>query len=133
VNHKYIGHLGQQRDRDEVPADVVGLVFQHGGVDGQRADVAEDEGVAVGRCLGDFLHRQHAGAAWFVLDIDALAELLAQFAGDSPRDDFRGAAGGEGHHEAHRLRRPDRCSLAKRGRQGQRRGAQAGGLQHGAA
>jgi hypothetical protein len=47
VNDKHVGHLGQQRHRHKVAAHVIGLVIQHVGIDGQRAHMAENDGVTV--------------------------------------------------------------------------------------
>ena len=73
VNHEHIGHFGQQRHRHKVFVDVVGLVFQHVGVHGQRTHMAQDDGVAVRRRFGNVLHRCDAGATGLVFHKDRLA------------------------------------------------------------
>ena len=98
-------HLGEQRDRLEVLDRVVGELVEDERVDRERADVAEDQRVLVGR-RGDLGHRDVAGAARLVVDVDALAEQLAELDRGRAGDDLRAAAGRERHDEADRLGRP---------------------------
>jgi hypothetical protein len=128
VNHEDIRHFRQQRHRHEVFVDVVGLVFQHVRIDRQRADMTEDDGVAIGHGSGDFLHGGDASATGFVFNVDRLAELLAQFCGHGAGDDFRGATRRKGHHKTDGFGRPSR--LRQHAGQGQRSRAEAGGLKH---
>ena len=111
-------HLGQQADRLEVLVGIRQLV-EHRGVHGQRADVAEDDRVAVRRGPRNLLHRDGPRAAALVVDEDRLAERLAHFRGQQAGDHVGAAARAVGHHEADRaLRLPHR--RLPRGRPGAR-------------
>ena len=100
VQHEDVGHLGEQRDRHEVLVHVVGLALHRVGIDRQRADVAEDQRVAVGRGPGDLEHGDGSGAARAVVDDDADAHRDGELLRHGPRDDFRGAARRERDDEA---------------------------------
>jgi hypothetical protein len=88
-------------------------------------------------------HRDVAGGAGLVVDVDALAQDLGQLAGNGAGDDLAAAAGRERHDEADGLARPGglgardmRQTAGHGGRSGgetQRRAPGDGGLLHGVA
>ena len=108
MDHEDVGHLGQQRDGNEIPVHVIGLVLQHVRVHRQRADVTQDHRVTVGHGLGHFAHCRDARAAGLVLDVHTLPELLGELGRNRAGDDLAGAARRKGHDKTHRLRRPGR-------------------------
>jgi len=70
--------------------------------DGERADRALAERVAVGRGLGDRVDADGERAAGTVVDDDRLAELLGERRRDDARDVVGGASGGLRDDEAKR-------------------------------
>jgi hypothetical protein len=70
------------------------------GIHRQRADVADDQGIAVGIGARHFLHREVAAAASLVLHDDRLAQAFFHLDGEGAGDDGGAAAGREGHDEA---------------------------------
>ena len=81
MNHENIRHFRQQCHRYKVFVDVIRLVFQHVRIDRQRAHMTEDDGVAIRRGSGDFLHGGNASTTGLVFNVDRLPKLLAQFCG----------------------------------------------------
>ena len=73
VHQVEAGHLGQQGHRLEVPVGVIGQAVEDVGVDCQRADVAQDEGVLVFRPR-HFLHGHIARATGLVLHVHRLSQ-----------------------------------------------------------
>ena len=85
---------------------LVGATLQlreHRRVDRDGADVAEEDGVAVGRGLRRRVQADVARGAGAVLDHDLLAEQLGQARLQDAADEVRRAAGRERHDHAHRL------------------------------
>src|SRR6185295_6409386 len=93
-------HDGEQRYRREIAVDVIGQLVVDVRVYGERADVADDQRVAVGLGVRRLLHGDVAATAALVLDHDLLAEALGHLLGGEPRHDRRAAAGGEGNEQA---------------------------------
>ncbi len=126
VDHVKAGHLGQQADGLEVLVRVVGQLVEDVGIDGQGADVAQDDGALV---IGarHFLHGDVAGRAGLVVHEDVLAQGLGQLGGRGARHDFRASARRKGHDKADGPCGPG--VLRQRGRRQQARqghGARAG-------
>ena len=104
--HRWVDHDdhvvgGRKRDRLEVAERIVGHLAEEHRIDGETADIEQD-GVAVGRRLGHLRGADAAARTADVLDIELLAELLAQFLHHQPGEDIRRAAGRERHDHAHR-------------------------------
>ena len=78
VHHVQAGHFRNQRDGREVFDRVVGQFGKNIGIHCQGADVSQNEGVLVGGA-GNFLHRNIASPAGFVLDEHILADGFAHF------------------------------------------------------
>jgi len=68
VHDEYRRHLGEERDRPEVLVRVVRQLLEHVGIHGERADMADDERIAVGVGPRDLFHGDVAAAAGLVLD-----------------------------------------------------------------
>ena len=64
--------------------------------------MADHQGVAVGRRLGDGARPDGTAGPGAVLDHELLAERLAHMLGDEPRQNIVAAAGGERHHHGDR-------------------------------
>ena len=93
--HRRLRHRGH---RHQVGRRVVGQVLAvERRVDRDRADVADDEGVAVGIGLGVLRRAGDAARPRLVYDRDRLAEGLLHPVGGEPSGQVGGAAGGEGH------------------------------------
>ncbi len=107
---------------------VVGHLAVQRLVDAVRAHGAHQQRVAVRRRLGHDVGADVAAGAGAVLHDELLAEGLGQFGRQRARQDVGGAAGGEGHHDAHRLGGPGALRL-RRYRKGQREGGQGHGGQ----
>lgn len=101
MNDEQAGHFRQQGHRRKVAIHVVAGVAEDVGVDGQRTDMAQDQGVAIGRGTRHLLHGRHAAAAGLVVDDDRAAQQAREFVGRGARDDVRRAARHEGHDETH--------------------------------
>ena len=105
VDDKDVRHLCQQRDRHEVLVHVVRLAFHGVWIYRQRADVAEDQRVAVGCGLRHLGHCNGARAARTIVDDDAHAEERCELGRDGARDDLRGATRSERNDDADGLLR----------------------------
>ncbi len=106
IDFHHVRHRGHQRDRHEVLDGVVGQLAVERAVDAVGAHGAHEQRVAVGWRLGDDLRADVAARARAVVHHELLTEGAAQFGRDGPREDVGGAAGGEGHDDAHGLGRP---------------------------
>ena len=91
--------MRQQRDGREVLQGVVGQRLVQRRV-GRVADVGHEQGVAVGRGLGDDVGADDAARAAAVLDHHGLAEVFGERRHDAARDDVGAAAGRGGDDEA---------------------------------
>ena len=69
-----------------------------------RAEIAKDDGVAIGRGAHDTAARQRAGCADDVLDHDGLAQRLAHALGENARQHVGGPGRREWHHHGDRAR-----------------------------
>jgi hypothetical protein len=70
--------------------------------------MSQNQGVAVGRSFGYFLHRYHARTARFVFYKNAYAQLFSQFRCHATRYNFTRAAWCKRHHDANGLAWPRR-------------------------
>jgi len=132
VDHEDVRHLREQRDRHEILVDVVRQLREHVRIHRERADVADDDRVAVRLGARDLLHRDVACSARLVVDDHLLAERLRHLRRHRARDDLGAAARRERHDEPHRLRRPGLREGAARaggeGDAGQQRGETRNGF-----
>ena len=94
---------GRERDRLEVPFDVVGQLRHHVAGDGKRADRPHADRVPVGLGLRGQVEADGQRAARTVVDHDLLAKLLAELGAEDARDRVGGAAGGLRDDEPDRL------------------------------
>jgi hypothetical protein len=120
IGDQEVRNIGDQRDRGEVPRRIDGQVPEDRGVDRDRADVPEEDRVAVGRGLGGRVHGDVARCAGTILDDDRLAEDLGEPRADDPRNDVRRATGGEGNDHPDRTIRVGRLAQRKRRKERQR-------------
>src|SRR5215471_3519370 len=124
-----------QPDRGEVLARIVSGIGIERRIDTERAGIGEQDGVAIGRALGDGSRRDRATSAAAVLHHDLLAERAGHLLGNDTRQRIVAATGGKRHHQRDRTRgiilRPDRqragenrCERRNRDRCRSRTGAQ---------
>ncbi|MNT16371.1 hypothetical protein D3C72_1514710 [compost metagenome] len=110
--HQHPEHRGgHAAHRRELRVGVIGQRFVKAGIDGRHARGGHQHGVAVGLGVRHRGGADGAARAWPVLDHDALAPLLVQFACQLPRQNVGAAAGGKRHHQ------PDRRGRIRIGRQ----------------
>ena len=104
MHEQHQAGLRERRHRLEMVLEpifeILGQTFVHG-----AAEQRHVQRVAVGLGARHRLDRQVATRAAAVLDIDLLAEHLAQLGADHPADDVARAAGGEPDHQANGLGR----------------------------
>ena len=104
VQHQHVRPPDHVRDRQQVLGTVL-QVAEQGIGDRLRADVAQQDGVAV-RPGAHHLHgADGAAAARLVLRHRVLVPALLQVRGEQPRHDVGGAAGGSGNDDADGLAR----------------------------
>lgn len=124
MDHQEIRHRDQQRHRREIPFRVVAELLEDVRIDRVRADVAHEEGLAVGGSSQQLLDTDLPAAAGAALDDDRLAERIAHLRADLPRQNVRKAAR-KRHDEAQRLRgkalRRERQRKAPHREQGEQR------------
>ena len=106
VDREHAGRVGERGDRRKVALDVVGQLLEQRRVDGDLAERRDEEGVAVGRRLGDGRHPDEAVAAGPVLDDHLLAPRFRELLPDDARGDVGDPARRERDHEADRLGGP---------------------------
>ena len=116
VNHIQAGHLGDQRDGCEITFSVVAELGENKGVDRQRANVPEDQGVVIG-AIGHLLHGNVASGARFVFNKHVLPHGLDHFTGHRPRHNFRTAPRCKRDDQTNGLDRPGRLCVAGRHQQ----------------
>ena len=97
--------FGDERDRHERRIGVVGQLLVQRRVDGLGADIAHQQGVAVGARAGDGIGADLPGRAALVLDHHRLAPARGQALGDDARAGIGAAAGRERHDQRDRARR----------------------------
>src|SRR4051812_24526370 len=106
----------RQRHELEVLERIVGDLVEEDWIDRKAVDVEQD-GVAVRWRLRDLHGADAAARAADILDIELLAELLAELLHDEPRENVGRAAGCERHDDAHGPRgislRPDGARSAR--------------------
>ena len=112
VYHQHARHLRQQRDRDEILDRIVRKFREHGRVHRHRADVAQDDCVAVRRTGLGLLHRDIAGAAWLAFNDHGLAQRFLYLRCKRARNDIRTPARCERHQQADGLCRIGLCLRA---------------------
>ena len=124
MHHHQLRQPRDQRDAGEIAQRIVGHVARQQ----RRRQISarhHQEGVAIGRRLGDVFGADHAIHARPVLDDHLLTEHFGELLRDRARDDVQIAAGSERNDQAHRLDRP-------RLRAGNARGERVYNGQHGA-
>jgi hypothetical protein len=89
----------QQHDWREIANRVVRQLGIDGGVRPLRTHGPDQQGVAVGRGLGDRGRAEHAAGSAAVLDDDRPTECLAEPGRDDARHHIDRAARGERHHD----------------------------------
>ena len=92
-------HARQQDHGRELFIHVVGMPGHRIRIDCERANMPEDDGVAIGLGLRNLSHRDHAGTARFVFDEYRLAKHRREFRRHRASHDLTGAARREWHHE----------------------------------
>ena len=105
MHDDHVGRGRDQADRIEVLARVVAEVLQQARRGPDRRAGGHQDGVAVGRALGDRARRDRAAGAAAIVDDDLLAERLAHLVGDAARRGAGAAAGRERNDERDRARR----------------------------
>ncbi len=100
-----VGHPADAGYGRDIAQLVVGHLREERHGDAARGDVALDQGMPVGRGLGDERGAHHAGDADAVLDDDLLPPQPRQALGDQPRHDVGRAPGAERHDVTDRLAR----------------------------
>jgi hypothetical protein len=96
-----------QPDRCEIPHRIVtGIGVERGG-DAEHTGMADHQGIAVARSLGDRPCPDGAAGAAAVLDHELLAERPAHVLGNQARQDVIGAPRRKRHHDGDRTRRID--------------------------
>jgi len=128
VRRQHVGRFRDQHDGHEVPRHVVACRRAQHGIDHQLRVAGHQQGVAVGRGLGDGLCADHAAATGLVVDDQRLAQAFAHGLRHDARVRIQPAAGRVRHHNADRLGRVGRrigvCrQRAGTGQGGQRTGA----------
>src|SRR5262245_24315360 len=88
-----------QPDRGEVLARIVAGVGIERRIDIERTGIGEQDGVAIGRALGDRPRRDGAAGAAAVLHYDLMTEPAGHLLGNDARQRIVAAAGGKGHHQ----------------------------------
>ena len=101
MHHKQTGYPREQGHGREVFVDVVAAVWVNKGVDRHQANVAHDNGVAIGRCAKGLLHGRHAAAAAFVVNDERHTQLFGEFSTNGARHNARGAARCKGDNPPH--------------------------------
>ena len=131
VHHQQVRRIGQHGHAAQVLRRVERQLGVDRGADRQRADVAQQQRVAVRRRLGDEVGAQVAVGAGLVLHDHGLLERLRQRLADGAGDDVRRPAGRVRHDDAHGLGRPGGRLRppAGRGAGGQRRCEQVTAVQ----
>jgi hypothetical protein len=102
------------------PFKVIGV---DAGADGERADVEQQERMAVGLGLGDHFGADVAARPGFVIHHDRLLPDVAQLLADRARKHIGGAARRERHDDADRLAGEGRRSLRRGGSRKREQGA----------
>jgi hypothetical protein len=110
VHHQHVRHRHHLRHRHEIAQHVIGQLLVDQMVDGDGAG-AEQQRVAVGRRAHDRIDAQHVAGAAAVLDVELLAQHLAEMQREQPGGGVRGAARRGRHQDLHRLVRPVRLRL----------------------
>ena len=99
IDDQQLHRLRGERDRGKVVEGIVRRGAVKVLVHGQRRVDRHEQGVAVGRCLGDLLRAQHRIGAGTVLDQNRLPPILVHLLADHAREYVRGATGGERHDD----------------------------------
>ena len=100
------GEFRNQADRLEIGDRVVERLLVERLAVGVGAGIADQQGVAVGRGLGDALAADGAGGGADIVDDDRLSEQFAHLQRLDARAHVDAAAGRERNHERDRPRRP---------------------------
>ena len=95
----------RQRDRREVIRGIVRQLLEQAGVERVGAEIAQEDGVAVGRRTLHVLGTDDRRAAGAVVDHDRLPERFAHLGTYGARKEIGTAPRGKRHDQANRLRR----------------------------
>jgi hypothetical protein len=116
VHHQHVRHRDHLGHRREVAQHVIRQLLGDEMVDGDGAG-AEQKRVAIGRRADHGVDAEHVAGPAAVLDIELLAQHLAEVQGIHARQRVRGAARCGGHQDFHGLVRPGRLRLRTAGNQ----------------
>ena len=114
MHHQHGRRQSDPADGCEVLARIKARTGVQARADRQRAGIAKQERVAVGRAARDRARPDRAAGAAAVLDHDRLAERLAHLLGHDPPHDRGRAAGWERHHQRDRAGRIVLCRHPER-------------------
>ena len=98
--------LFDQGHRDQIGHGIKRYFGHHRLVYRQRCEIAQTDGVAVGRCFGHRIGADIAACAGLVVHHHGLAEIGAELLRDLPRARITAAAGRIGHDKHNGLARP---------------------------
>ena len=104
MHRQHVRRIGDHDDGREILRRIEGQLRIDARADHQPADVGEEQGVAVGRALGDEVGADVAVGAGLVLHHHRLVPGLGELRSDLAREDVRSAAGRVGHDEPDVLR-----------------------------
>ena len=122
MHHQHVRHRHHLRHRRQIAQHVIGQVLVDEVIDGDRAG-AEQQRVAVGRRAHHRIDAERVARAAAVLDVELLAQDLAEVQREHARRRVGGAARRGRHQNLDRFCRPGRLRL--RGGCGQEAGRQA--------
>src|SRR5687768_13799366 len=96
------GDVDHLRNWNQVAQWLHWKLDEYARIDRHRADVAEQDVVAVRRCASRNFHADIAARAGPIIDDDLFAEQLGHARLDDARDEVRGSAGSERHDHPYR-------------------------------
>ena len=101
VHHEHVGQPRHHADGREVGDRVVGELRIERRIEGQRADMAEQQRVPVGVGLGDGGAGDRSRQPRPVVDHHRLAEAVRHLLADDPAEEIGRSAGRERHDQGH--------------------------------
>ena len=104
MDHEDVGDGNCLRHRRKIAEAVVAAVRIQAHRDGESADGAEQQRIAVRRRFGDLFSAGHAAGARAIVDDDGLAQRFVEFLAYGAADDVGRPAGGKRHDHTHGLR-----------------------------
>jgi hypothetical protein len=105
IDHENGQESRRQRDRRKILLRIVGELLVKRRIGRKGRDVAQQDGVAVGRRLGDELGADICRRARLVLDHDRLADDVRHFGADQACEEVGSSAGRVRDHQMDGLRR----------------------------